>query len=146
MFIYFIIFLIPLDTGLHNLFSIFFFCSFNKFFTFLYLTWYMYFLEASNFYALVVFVLFTFSFSFLPFLFFSTVACIILLFVFFSRIFFASCLNTCSISSNSINCCLQCMSRLQDHETFLDLIILMGFLNYLPTIYCLECIYLSIYG
>ena len=102
--IYFLIFFIPLDTGLHNLFSIFLFCLFNKFFTFLYLTWYMYFLHASNFYALIVFVLFTFSFSILPFLVFSTVACtcIILLFVFFSRIFFASCLN--SISSNSINC------------------------------------------
>ena len=99
---FFLIFLIPLDTGLHNLFSIFLFCLFNKFFTFLYLTLYMFFLNASNFYALIVFVLFTFSICFLPFLLFSTVARIILLFVFFSRIFSASCLN--SISSISINC------------------------------------------
>ena len=58
--IYFLIFFIPLDTGLHNLFSIFLFCLFNKFFTFLYLTWYMYFLNAFNFYALIVFALFIF--------------------------------------------------------------------------------------
>ena len=101
--IYLLIFFIHLDTVFTIYSPSFSFAFLTNFFTFLYLTWYMFFLKPSNFYALIVFALFTFSFSFLPFLLFScTVACTILLFVFFSRIFFASCLN--SIFSNSINC------------------------------------------
>ena len=51
--IFFLIFLIPLDTGLHNLFSIFLLCLFNKFFTFLYLIWYMFLLLCTDCFCIV---------------------------------------------------------------------------------------------